>query len=53
LLMNGAFSPLAGFMTRADYAPVLSDMRLANGLVWPIPVTLDVSQEFADQLTSG
>ena len=53
LLMNGAFSPLTGFMTQADYAPVLSDMRLANGLVWPMPVTLDVSQEFADQLTQG
>jgi sulfate adenylyltransferase len=53
LLMNGAFSPLTGFMTRADYQPVLSDMRLASGLVWPMPVTLDVSQEFADGLVTG
>ncbi|MDX1455255.1 MAG: bifunctional sulfate adenylyltransferase/adenylylsulfate kinase [Gammaproteobacteria bacterium] len=53
LLLNGAFSPLDGFMREADYAAVLKDMRLADGTLWPMPVTLDVSQEFADQLKTG
>jgi sulfate adenylyltransferase len=53
LLMNGAFSPLTGFMTRKDYEPVLSDMRLDAGLVWPMPITLDVGQEFADSIEQG
>ena len=37
LLLNGGFSPLTGFMTRADYEPVVEDMRLADGTLWPIP----------------
>jgi sulfate adenylyltransferase len=47
MLLNGAFSPLEGFMTRADYERVCKEMRLASGVLWPIPITLDVSQEFA------
>jgi sulfate adenylyltransferase len=47
LLLNGGFSPLEGFMTQADYESVRDDMRLADGTLWPIPVTLDVSEEFA------
>ncbi|MEO8803078.1 MAG: bifunctional sulfate adenylyltransferase/adenylylsulfate kinase [Rudaea sp.] len=50
LLMNGAFSPLEGFMTRADYTPVCRDMHLANGVLWPMPITLDVTREFAEKL---
>ena len=42
LLLNGGFSPLKGFMNRTDYESVLSNMRLADGTLWPIPVTLDV-----------
>ena len=53
LLMNGAFSPLTGFMTREDYAPVCSDMRLADGTLWPMPITLDVSEEFASGVSVG
>ncbi len=53
LLMNGGFSPLEGFMAEADYRSVISDMRLADGTVWPIPVTLDVSEEFAGTLQTG
>jgi sulfate adenylyltransferase len=53
LLMNGAFSPLTGFMSREDYDRVVRDSRLANGLVWTIPVVLDVSHEFGERLTSG
>jgi sulfate adenylyltransferase len=53
LLMNGGFSPLRGFMNRADYEGVCHNMRLANGTLWPIPITLDVSEEFAKKLTPG
>jgi sulfate adenylyltransferase len=53
LLLNGAFSPLDGFLGRADYDSVVSSMRLANKLVWPIPINLDVSAEFAAKLKEG
>jgi len=53
LLANGAFSPLRGFLTREDYEPVVTDMRLASGLLWPIPITLDVPEAFADELSIG
>src|SRR5438128_8771940 len=53
LLLNGAFSPLRGFMTKADYEGVCSEMRLASGVLWPIPVTLDVSEDFAKSLSAG
>lgn len=45
LLLNGAFSPLKGFMTQKDYDPVLSEMRLADGTLWPMPITLDVDEK--------
>jgi sulfate adenylyltransferase len=53
LLLNGAFSPLGGFMTRRDYDAVCLEWRLASGLVWPVPVTLDVPVETADGLSAG
>src|SRR5246127_3085453 len=53
LLMSGGFSPLRGFMTKADYESVCHKMRLANGSLWPIPITLDVTEEFAKKLTPG
>ena len=53
LLMSGGFSPLRGFMTRADYEGVCHNMRLANGTLWPMPITLDVTEEFAKKLTPG
>ena len=53
LLMNGGFSPLRGFMNRKDYEGVCHDMRLADGSLWPIPITLDVTEEFAKKLTPG
>ncbi|NNC43934.1 MAG: bifunctional sulfate adenylyltransferase/adenylylsulfate kinase [Acidimicrobiia bacterium] len=53
LLLTGVFSPLEGFMTESDYASVVSDMRLEDGTVWPIPITLDVSEDFAGGLDSG
>ncbi|GBD32955.1 putative bifunctional SAT/APS kinase [bacterium HR33] len=48
LLLNGGFSPLAGFLRRRDYERVLSEMRLCDGTLWPIPVTLDVPQSVAE-----
>jgi len=53
LLVTGGFSPLRGFMTRADYDGVCHNMRLAGGTLWPMPVTLDVTEEFAKKLTPG
>lgn len=49
----GTYSPLEGFMGREDFVSVLNDMRLANGVVWPLPITLDVTEESADKLSIG
>ena len=48
LILNGGFSPLRGFLTREDYESVCSGMRLAEGTLWPIPVTLDVDPDTAE-----
>ncbi|HJX38161.1 MAG TPA: sulfate adenylyltransferase, partial [Anaerolineae bacterium] len=53
LIAVGAFSPLTGFLSKADYESVVTDMRLSNGLVWSIPITLPVSRELADELREG
>ena len=53
LLMNGGFSPLRGFMNRKDYEGVCQSMRLSDGTLWPMPITLDVTEEFAKKLTPG
>jgi sulfate adenylyltransferase len=53
LLVTGGFSPLRGFMNRADYEGVCHNMRLGDGTLWPVPVTLDVTEEFAKKLTPG
>jgi sulfate adenylyltransferase len=53
LLMNGAFHPLKGFLSKADYESVCADMRLADGSLWPMPITLDVSEAFAGQVEPG
>ncbi len=53
LLLNGAFSPLRGYLSRADYESVCQSMRLADGTLWPIPITLDVTEEFAARLAVG
>ena len=53
LMSTGAFSPLQGFMVRADYEPVLDRMRLQDGTLWPIPICLDISANKARNLEAG
>jgi len=53
LLLTGGFSPLRGFMTRADYESTCSSMHLADGHLWPIPIVLDVAGEFAKSIGEG
>jgi sulfate adenylyltransferase len=53
MLLNGAFSPLEGFMTEPDYAGVLKEMRLTSGVLWPMPITLDVTPAFAEKVKQG
>jgi sulfate adenylyltransferase len=53
LLMSGAFSPLRGFLARSDHDAVLESMRLTSGALWPIPVTLDVTEELASSIGPG
>ena len=53
LLMNGGFNPLKGFLGEEDYNSVVDTMRLADGALWPMPVTLDVSEAFADSIELG
>ncbi|AFY44222.1 sulfate adenylyltransferase [Nostoc sp. PCC 7107] len=53
MIAIGAFSPLTGFMNQSDYDRVVTQMRLANGLVWSIPITLSVAEEIASPLKEG
>ncbi len=53
MLGIGGFTPLDGFMTYADWLGVCDGMKMANGLFWPIPITLSVSQAVADTLQTG
>jgi sulfate adenylyltransferase len=53
LLMNGGFNPLKGFLNEEDYNGVVDNMRLADGTLWPMPITLDVSESFAEGLELG
>ena len=50
LLLNGGFSPLRGFMSRADYEASCTRGRLADGKMWPIPIVLDVPEKFASSI---
>lgn len=53
MLLCGAFAPLQGFLNQTDYDAVLATMRLADGRLWPIPITLDVSPTFAEKIQMG
>ncbi|MFN7658780.1 MAG: sulfate adenylyltransferase, partial [Dolichospermum sp.] len=53
MIAIGGFSPLTGFMNQADYNRVVTEMRLANNIVWSIPITLSVTPAVADRLEIG
>jgi sulfate adenylyltransferase len=53
MIAIGGFSPLKGFMNQADYNRVVTQMRLANDIVWSIPITLSVTEAVADPLQAG
>lgn len=53
MLGMGAYTPLDGFMGEADWRGVCTDMKLASGLFWPIPITLSASKEIADAISAG
>ncbi|MDQ6721708.1 MAG: bifunctional sulfate adenylyltransferase/adenylylsulfate kinase [Candidatus Dormibacteraeota bacterium] len=53
LLMNGAFSPLRGFLGREAYDTVCSEMRLPDGTIWPMPIVLDLTEDAAAKLHPG
>ncbi len=53
LLLNGGFSPLRGFLNKADYTSVCADMRLADGTLWPMPIMLDIPEELGSRLSAG
>jgi sulfate adenylyltransferase len=53
MLAMGAYTPLTGFMGRDDWHGACADMKLANGLFWPIPITLSCAQELADGIAIG
>lgn len=53
LLMNGGFNPLKGFLSEEDYNGVVENMRLADGSLWPMPITLDIDDKFAETVEPG
>ncbi len=53
LLLSGGFSPLCGFLSKKEYESVLEGMRLADGTLWPMPITLDVDEETATKHKEG
>lgn len=53
MLLVGGFSPLTNFLSQKDYESVLANGRLTNGKLWPMPITLDVSEVFAQKVNLG
>ncbi len=53
LILNGAFSPLKGFLNKKDYDSVVKNMRLVDGTLWPMPITLDITKEISEKLKQG
>ena len=53
LIMNGGFAPLSGFMSRGDYRSVINNLRLKDGSLWPIPITLDVDDKFIKKISNS
>ena len=53
LIINGGFNPLCGFMNKNDYASVVENMRLDDGSLWPMPITLDVDDKFVSEISKS
>src|SRR3712207_6442487 len=53
MISSGVFSPLTGFMVREDYESVVDTMRLSNGLIWSMPITLSVGEDEASSMGEG
>ena len=53
LIMNGGFNPLNGFMSKSDYSSVIQNMRLNDGSLWPMPITLDVDDKFISKISKS
>lgn len=52
-IATGVFSPLTGFMNEEDYLAVRDRMRLADGTVWPLPITLPVPEDRVSEIREG
>jgi sulfate adenylyltransferase len=52
-LAQGVYSPLEGFMSRNNFMKVINDITLESGVVWPLPVVLDINAETANDITPG
>lgn len=53
LILNEGFAPLQGFMNEKDYNRVVNEMRLSDGTIWPIPINLDIPEDFARKINPG
>ncbi|MBD8071271.1 sulfate adenylyltransferase [Bacillus sp. PS06] len=53
LIGTGAYSPIEGFLSQADYESVVDHMRLSNGVVWSIPITLPISESLSSHYSVG
>jgi sulfate adenylyltransferase len=53
MIAVGAYSPLTGFMNSKEYHSVLNQMRLTNGFIWTLPITLPIEEEIAVELIKG
>lgn len=53
MMAMGAYTPIDGFMNEADWRGSCADMKLANGVFWPIPITLSTTEALADTIAIG
>jgi len=53
LILNGGFQPLNSFLSKDNYDSVINKMRLKDGSLWPLPINLDVDDEFIERITNN